>query len=83
MADNNSPTSMVVLNKSDVTRDKSLYFFLEHYQAAFVAEMQAFVNSIREDKPTPVSGNDGLAPVLIALAGQESLRTGKPVKITS
>ena len=45
--------------------------------------MQAFVNSIREDKPTPVSGNDGLAPVLIALAGQESLRTGKPVKITS
>ena len=49
MADNNSPTSMVVLNKSDVTRDKPLYFFLEHYQAAFVAEMQAFVNSIDAD----------------------------------
>jgi len=83
MADNNTPTSMIVLNESGTIGDKPLYFFLERYEAAFVSEMQAFVNAIREDKPTTVSGNDGLAPVLIALAAQESLKSGKPEKVDS
>jgi len=83
MADNNTPTSMVVFNESGTIRDKPLYFFLERYEKAFVAEMQSFIDAIRDDKPTKVSGNDGLAPVLIALAAQESLKTGKPVKVDS
>jgi myo-inositol 2-dehydrogenase/D-chiro-inositol 1-dehydrogenase len=83
MADNNTPTSMVVLNESGTIRDKPLYFFLERYKIAFVAEMQAFVDAIREDKPTLVSGKDGLVPVLIASAAQESLNTGKPVQVVS
>ena len=83
MADNNTPTSMIVLNESGTIRDKPLYFFLERYKNAFVAEMQAFVDAIREDKPTLVSGKDGLVPVLIAMAAKESLKTGKPVQVVS
>ena len=83
MADNNTPTSMVVYNESGTIRDKPLYFFLERYEAAFIDEMKAFVNAIREDKTTAVSGKDGLAPVLIALAAQESLKSGKPEKVDS
>ena len=83
MADNNTPTSMIVLNESGTIRDKPLYFFLERYKTAFVAEMQSFVDAIREDKPTLVSGKDGLVPVLIASAAQESLNTGKPVQVVS
>ena len=83
MADNNTPTSMIVLNESGTIRDKPLYFFLERYKIAFVAEMQAFVDAIREDKPTLVSGKDGLVPVLIAMAAKESLKTGKPVQVVS
>jgi len=81
MADNNTPTSMVVLNESGTIRDKPFYFFLERYKTAFVTEMQAFVNAVRNDEPTKVSGKDGLVPVLIALAAQESLKTGKPVQV--
>ena len=83
MADNNTPTSMVVYNESGTIRDKPLYFFLERYEAAFIDEMKAFVNAIQEDKTTAVSGKDGLAPVLIALAAQESLKKGKPEKVDS
>ena len=83
MADNNTPTSMVVYNESGTIRDKPLYFFLERYEAAFIDEMKAFVNAIQEDKTTAVSGKDGLAPVLIALAAQESLKRGKPEKVDS
>jgi myo-inositol 2-dehydrogenase/D-chiro-inositol 1-dehydrogenase len=83
MADNNTPTSMIVLNESGTIRDKPLYFFLERYKTAFVVEMQAFVDAIREDKPTLVSGKDGLVPVLIAMAAKESLKTGKPAQVVS
>ena len=83
MADNNTPTSMVVLNESGTIRDKPLYFFLERYKIAFVAEMQAFVDAVRGNESTAVSGTDGLAPVLIALAAQQSLKSGKPVKVES
>ena len=83
MADNNTPTSMIVLNESGTIRDKPLYFFLERYKTAFVTEMQAFVDAIRKDKPTLVSGKDGLVPVLIAMAAKESLKTGKPVQVVS
>ena len=83
MADNNTPTSMIVLNESGTIRDKPLYFFLERYKTAFVAEMQSFVDAIREDEPTLVSGKDGLVPVLIAMAAKESLKTGKPVQVVS
>jgi len=83
MTDNNTPTSMIVLNESGTIRDKPLYFFLERYKTAFVAEMQSFVDAIREDKPTLVSGKDGLVPVLIAMAAKESLKTGKPVQVVS
>jgi len=83
LADNNRPTSTIILNASGTMQDKPLNFFLERYQTAFTAELQAFVDAVIEDKPTPVSGKDGLAPVLIALAAQESLNTGKPVKVAS
>ena len=83
MADNNTPTSMIVLNESGTIRDKPLYFFLERYKTAFVSEMQAFVDAIREDKPTLVSGKDGLIPVLIAMAAKESLKTGNPVQVVT
>ena len=81
MADNNLPTSMVIYNESGTIRDRPLYFFLERYEAAFINEMKAFVNAIRENKTTAVSGKDGLAPVLIALAAKESLKSGKPEKV--
>ena len=83
MADNNTPTSMVVYNESGTIRDKPLYYFLERYEAAFIDEMKAFVNAIQEDKTTAVSGKDGLAPVLIARAAQESLKRGNPEKVDS
>jgi len=71
----------VVLNEQGTFRDKPLYFFLERYKAAFINEVQVFVENIQNNTLPPVSGKDGLAPVLIALACQESLRTGKAIKV--
>ena len=56
-------------------------FFLERYADAFVREWDAFVSYVRDGGPSPVSGADGRAPVVLAMAAGESMRTGQPVRV--
>ena len=83
MAENNLPTNMILLNEYGTIREKPLCFFLERYKDAFVNELQKFVDSIRNNETPPVSGNDGLAAIMVALACKESLLKGESIKVTS
>ncbi len=80
-ADNETPNLTTLYTETGVMREKPLYFFLERYNDAFIAEAQGFVDAVLEDKPTLVDATDGLKPVLIAMAAQKSLETGMPVKL--
>ena len=52
------------------------------YMAApLVAEDRAFVDCVLDDKPSPVSGEDGLVAVRMVNAALESIKTGKVVKL--
>lgn len=48
---------------------------------AYVAELAAFVDAIRDATPPPVGGEDARAALAIALAAAESVRAGRPVRI--
>ena len=80
-ADNETANMTTLYTENGVMREKPLYFFLERYNDAFIAEAQGFVDAVLEDKPTLVDATDGLKPVLIAMAAQKSLETGMPVKL--
>lgn len=80
-ADNETPNLTTLYTEDGVMREKPLYFFLERYNDAFIAEEQGFVDAILEDKPTLVNASDGLKPVLIAMAAKKSLDSGEPVKL--
>ncbi len=80
-ADNETANLTTLYTESGVMREKPLYFFLERYNEAFIAEEQGFVDAVLEDKPTLVNATDGLKPVLIAMAAKKSLETGMPVKL--
>ena len=80
-ANNNTPTNTVVSDASGVHADKPLYFFLERYQAAYVAEMRAFVDCILNDTTPPVTGRDARAPVVMGLAAWRSCREHRPVSL--
>lgn len=75
------PNTAVVSNANAVSRDLPLNFFLERYRDSFVTEMQAFVNAVREDKPTPVTGIDGRIPIQMALAARKSYDEHRPVRL--
>lgn len=80
-ADNDLPTTTVLSTEDGVVSDKPKYFFLERYTESFVTEVKCFIDAIVNDKPTPVSGIDGLNSVLIGLAAKKSLEEGRPVKL--
>jgi myo-inositol 2-dehydrogenase/D-chiro-inositol 1-dehydrogenase len=48
---------------------------------AYVAELAAFVASVRTGTPPPVGGEDARAALAIALAAAASMRSGRPVRI--
>ena len=58
------------------------YFFVERYKDAYLSELQAFVMCILEDTQTPVSGEDGRAPIVMGYAALKSLHENRPVKLS-
>ncbi len=78
---NDTPSSAVLSTEDGVFSDKPKYFFLERYKDSFVAEVKDFFDAILNDTETPVTGIDGLKPVLIGLAAKKSYETGLPVEV--
>lgn len=57
------------------------HFFLERYEAAYRAEMLAFVQGVTAGTPMTPSIYDGLQAQILADAATESYETGLPVKL--
>ncbi len=75
------PNQVTISDARSLRRDLIMHFFVERYFDSYVAEMKAFVEAIEDDTDVPVNGNDGRAPVLMAMAGLRSLRENRPVKL--
>lgn len=78
---NRTPDNHICYNSDGVHTAKPQYFFLDRYQESYVLELQQFVDAVLNDRPTLVSGKDGLAPVLIGLAAKKSLEEKRPVAV--
>jgi myo-inositol 2-dehydrogenase/D-chiro-inositol 1-dehydrogenase len=78
---NCTPDNLVLSDGEAVQSSKPLYFFLERYAESFLAEMQAFIESIRADTPPPVTGIDGRMTTLMGMAAWKSYRERRPVRL--
>ena len=54
----------------------------ELFAEAYAAEAADFVACVREDRPPRAGGRDGLAAVRVVEAGNRSIRSGRPVRLT-
>lgn len=79
--DNNHPNTALISDAQSVRRDLPLNFFMERYTESFRAEMRAFVDAVLDDTPTPVTGHDGLVPVVMGIAARKSYDEHRPVKL--
>ena len=80
-AENIVENSVVKSTSAGVLSAKPKYFFLERYTAAFKAEWDAFVKSIQDHKPVPVTLEDGVAALAMAEAATQSQNTGKSIQL--
>ncbi len=81
-AGNETPHRAVLSDAQGVHGPLPLYFFLQRYAEAYVAEMQAFVECVCNGTPPPVSGHDGRVPVVMGHAAWKSYREGRPVRLS-
>ena len=79
---NRTPDDAVYANAAGVHSALPLYFFIERYTEAFLAEMKEFITCIRDDKSPSVTGIDGRIPVAMGLAAWKSYRENRPVKLS-
>lgn len=79
--ENDVPNTVVVSDAQCTSSQNTYSIMWDRYTGAFVSEMQAFAEAVLNDKETPVTGMDGLYPVLMAAAATKSLKEGRPVKI--
>ena len=61
----------------------ALHFFMQRYQAAYEAELSAFVAAVLGDSAPPVTGEDGRAALVLALAARRSQESGAPARPAS
>ncbi|MDP2790477.1 MAG: inositol 2-dehydrogenase [Rectinemataceae bacterium] len=81
-SENDAASTVKLSTEAGVTGEKPLYFFLERYKEAFISEMRIFLDAIAGNKPVPVTGEDGLQDLLVALAAKKSLMEKRPVKLS-
>lgn len=58
------------------------YFFMNRYAPCYVEEVRQFIECVRDNKPTPTTGKDGRAAVVLGYAAWKSYRENRPVKIS-
>jgi len=81
LAGNRTPTTVELANSDAVSADKPLHFFLERYAEAYRIELAAFVAAVLQERPLPVTAEDGRQALVLADAAAKSLRTGRSVKL--
>jgi myo-inositol 2-dehydrogenase/D-chiro-inositol 1-dehydrogenase len=71
-------TPMLRLDGKGIHSDH-IHWFLERFDQAYIDELKVFADSIVEDTPPPVDGNDARAAMALAYAAEASRRENAPV----
>ena len=79
---NRRPNEVRISSAAEVREDLPLNFFVERYTESYVTELTSFVDSVVNNKPTPVNGLDGKMPVAIGYAAKRSLEEHRPVALS-
>ena len=71
-------TPMLRLDAKGIHSDH-IHWFLERFDQAYIDELKVFVDSIVDDTPPPITGEDARAALVLAYAAEASRRENAPV----
>ena len=61
---------------------RHLDFFMDRYAESYLLELNAFIQALQTNTPMPITGQDGLRAMILALAANLSVKENRPVKPT-
>lgn len=79
---NRAPNTVELSNENSISNPLPYSFFMDRYADAYTGVMAAFVNMIRQGTAPPVTGLDGRAPIVAAMAAAKSYAEGRPVRLS-
>ena len=82
MDENDTPNNATYYGADGTSSSLCYKIMWDRYTMAFAAEQRAFAEAVINGTETQVTGEDGLAPILIAAAATKSMKEGRPVKIS-
>jgi myo-inositol 2-dehydrogenase/D-chiro-inositol 1-dehydrogenase len=74
-------SSPMVHYHQDGLRQQTLRSDVEMFETAYVAELAAFIDAVRDGTPPPVTGEDARAALRVALAAIRSHEERRPVRL--
>ena len=81
-AENPLKTTNQFLNQDGVHLSRNLDFFIDRYAESYRLEMMAFIEALQQNKPMPMTGEDGLNAMLLAIAANKSMKENRVVKLS-
>ena len=81
-AENEMENTVIKGNTDGFTSSRLPFFFMQRYAACYVDEVRQFVECVRDNLPTPITGEDGRKAVVLGHAAWKSFHENRPVKIS-
>ena len=73
-------TPVMVLTKNSVTHD-TVPYFMERFRDAYTTQLQNFAQNVLQDRPAPITIDDGLEALRIGVAATRAHETQLPVTV--
>lgn len=82
LAENDHKNTVTKGTPDGLHKDPIPTFFMQRYAPCYVEEVRQFIACVRDDKPTPINGDDGRAAVVLGHAAWRSYHENRPVKVS-
>jgi myo-inositol 2-dehydrogenase/D-chiro-inositol 1-dehydrogenase len=81
-AENEMENTVVKGNGEGFSTSRLPFFFMQRYAPCYIEEVRQFVECVRDNLPTPTTGEDGRKAVVLGHAAWKSFHENRPVKIS-
>ena len=72
----------MVMTKGQVAHD-TVPYFMERFGEAYTAQLENFARNVLDDRQPPITVEDGVAALVVAIAATEAQKSGQRVDIAS
>src|SRR5580765_7316938 len=75
-------TPLMVLTKNSVAHD-TVPYFMERFRDAYTTQLQNFAQNVQQERPAPITIEDGLEALRIGVAATRAHETGRSVVVAA